>query len=129
MGERVNWMTSDVPRCVTCPGPVLIRKERRAATALWRLPGPKVSVVTPEAGGSISCCRNQQEVSVRVNTSTANKISAAAVVTALALATLVATYRDASAQQGMWCGYSGGSTECTYTSEAQCRQSHRDCLP
>ena len=60
----------------------------------------------------------------------ANKARAVAAITALALATVVATYRDANAQAAAtWCGYSGGSTQCTYTSEAQCRQSHRDCMP
>ncbi len=58
----------------------------------------------------------------------ANKAYAVAVITGMALAAVVATHRDASAQV-KWCGYSGGSTECTYDSEAQCRQSHRDCLP
>ena len=65
---------------------------------------------------------------MRVSISSANKTYAAAVITGLALAALIATHRDASAQV-KWCGYSGGSTECTYDSEAQCRQSHRDCLP
>ena len=56
----------------------------------------------------------------------ANKAYAVAVITGMAA--VVAAHRDASAQV-KWCGYSGGSTECTYDSEAQCRQSHRDCLP
>ena len=58
----------------------------------------------------------------------AKKAYAVAVITSLALAMIVAAHRDASAQV-KWCGYSGGSTECSYDSEAQCRQSHRDCLP
>ena len=65
---------------------------------------------------------------MRSTVSKVNKAYAAAFITGLALATVVATLRDASAQV-KWCGYSGGSTECTYDSEAQCRQSHRDCLP
>ena len=65
---------------------------------------------------------------MRVSIFGENKIYTAAFVAALALAALVATHRDASAQK-KWCGYSGTTTECTYTSEAQCRQSHRDCLP
>ena len=65
---------------------------------------------------------------MRFITSKANKTCAVAVITGLALAAVVAMHRDASAQV-KWCGYSGGSTECTYDFEAQCRQSHRDCLP
>ena len=73
---------------------------------------------------------------MRQSISKASKAYATAVITGLALtAAVVATHRDASAQgaaqgtQGKWCGYSGGSTECSYSSEAQCRQSHRDCVP
>lgn len=57
-----------------------------------------------------------------------NKIYTVGFSAAFALAALVATLGDAYAQK-KWCGYSGTTTECTYTSEAQCRASHRDCLP